>query len=216
MKIHLLNLLIFITMVSVFACKRPEKIFSVEFDPLLNSPVFEKSFLSHVYEAKDSLRVDWNKYQIGDTIFREDRSKIIETNCPNITKEKVYDYLGIQAYKSNDTIFLLLETDLGSLDIEIHKNHFSASEFIFSHYSLGFRKGEGSKSSLIIPIDKGNLIIKNKNLTTGDRIYGFLFFETKEFFENGFPNSNYFRGAFTAIIQNKEEFFKHHPPRIFI
>jgi hypothetical protein len=192
-------------------CSRHEKKFILEFDPSLDSPVFDKSYLSHIYEKKDSIRFDWNKYNLGDTIFWESRSKIIETNYPYISQEKTYDYLGIEAYKSNDTIFLFLDKTMGGLDVIIYRTQYTISEFMY-----GPGQFNNNKSSIIIPIKRSKLIFKTKSFNVGDRIYGFLYIETEEFYKQGVTNINFYRGAFTTVIYSKEDFYKYSVPRIFI
>jgi hypothetical protein len=202
---------LFLLMTFTIACDRDNRKFIVECDPFLDSPVFDKSYLSHIYEKKDSARFDWNKYHVGDTIFREIGSKIIATNFPNINYEETYDYLGIQAYKSNDTVFLILQKDMGSINFIIHDAQYTASEFIYGPGQFKNKQG-----SIIVPVNRSRLIFKTKGFNVDDRIYGFLFIETDEFFKQGVTNINFYRGAFTTVILSKEEFEKYHIPRIFI
>jgi hypothetical protein len=189
----------------------PERKFFIEFDPSLKSIVFDEAYLSHIYEKKDSVRFDWNKYNFGDTIIWESRSRIIETNYPDISFEKTYDYLGIQVYKSHDTIFMFLEKDMGWLDITICGTQYTASEFMFDPYNL-----KKNVSSIIIPAIRSKVIFKENSLNVGDRIYGFLYIETDEFLHERVMNINFYRGAFTTTILSQEEFSKYHVPRLFL
>jgi hypothetical protein len=204
----LLHIFLFSYLISFSGCNETVSSFKMEFNPDIKSPVFDKSYLSHIYQEKDSVRQDWIKYKPGDTIVWEDRSKIIETNFPNIDHEKTYDYLGFLAYKSNDTVFLLLETTIRSLNVEISNNQYTASEFIFSHSSKRFGKGKNASSTITIPIRKSRIILKNKNLNVGDRIFALVYFETEDFLDYGIPNTNFFKGSFTTVIQSKEFMYK--------
>lgn len=202
--------------ITIIGCNKSKRSFIVEYDPTIESPVFDKSYLSHIYEEKDSVRHDWRNSNLGDTIIWEDRSKIIETNFPNIDHEKKYDYLGFLAYKSNDTVFLLLETTIGSLNVVISDDYYTASEFIFSHSAKRFGKGKSASSTITIPIRKSKMVFKNKSLNVGDRIYALVYFETEEFLDYGILNTNFFRGAFTTVIQSKEVIYKFHLPLIYM
>jgi hypothetical protein len=169
MKIPQCLMILISPIVLLNTCAEPESKFALKVDFLLDSPVFKESYLSNIYHESDSLNYETKKYHPGDTIIRESRAKITETNYPDINHEEVYDYQAIDAYISNDTIHLILRETYGDLYIDIFNGKYSINEWNSGANIESNGKRKQPDNSLI-HFKRSKLIFKTKSFNEGDRI----------------------------------------------
>ena len=208
-------LVIFINLALLFSCTKKNKIV---FDSRLYDSIYFEKETYHVLVWADTLTYGkWIKKRIGDTLRNDIR--IGKGNILNITKtppnftysEKVEQF--IMAYKSNDTVYLIIYVIPALIKTNILKDEFYAYEIVQGDHSpSAYDETYRSETFLKIRMAKSDLKFKYNRFEVGDTIYAYLDYTTKPYRQDGTDGIvENFKGAFKTIILHKDTFDKIEP-----
>jgi hypothetical protein len=205
----------------ITGCAKKEEI---EFDNDLFDSIFLLEPSRHVIELSDTTLFGQMAIErLGDTLvedFRIGRGLILNSYISS----RRFDTLDmiqtrIMAYRDNDTIFFLIYGIVGPGLVKtiITNDKYLEAYMVFQSYHNPSPYDETYKSGtyLIVDMEKSVLKIKNKKLSIGDTIMGYIDYMSKEYTEYFTKRRLGYNGFFKTVILSKGTFDGIEPYSIF-